>query len=97
MGDYQQAILFKFTRALFILVTIVEFSIIGIALYYGATDRAVQTSVLTSAFIIASLLLLRYDKLDWFMNMVLTMFLFQTALTAILVHIEGNFNYNYIP
>lgn len=96
MGDYKQAIQFRFTRSLFLLITTIQFVIIMLAIYNGAYPRAIQTSILTGTFVITSLLLFRYNKLDWFMNMVLTFLLFQTMLTAIAMHIGRSFNYNFI-
>ncbi len=96
MEDYKQGIQFRFTKSLFLLIIIIELIIIMLCLVASAYPRAIQTSVLTTVFIVTSLLFFRYNKLDWFMNMVLTFLLFQTMLTAILLHIGGSFNYNFI-
>ena len=98
MGDYKQEMQFRFTKSLFLLITVIQFIIVTLCIGIGpgAYSRAIQTSILTAFFIITSLLLFRYNKLDWFMNMVMTFLLLQTSLTAIVVHIEGSFNYNYI-
>ena len=96
MGDYKQEMQFRFTKSLFLLIVIIQLIVVGISIGVGAYIRAIDTSILTAFFVIISLLFFRYDKLDWFMNMVMTFLLIQTSLTAIVFHIEGSFNYNYI-